>query len=113
MRKRLAGSFLVLGITSLVAQVLAVRELLVIFYGNEFFMGWTLFAWLFWVAVGALLAGRIPRRFSTGILPLAGCHAWAALSLPLVLMCIRAPALGWRLWRVPCRTCCRPWESRL
>lgn len=97
MRKRLAGSFIVLGITSLVAQVLAVRELLVIFYGNEFFMGWTLFAWLFWVAVGALIAGRIPRRSSTGILPLAGSHAWAALSLPLVLMCIRAA----RSWVAP------------
>lgn len=97
MQKRLIGSFVVLGLTSLVAQVLAVRELLVIFYGNEFFMGWTLFAWLFWVAVGALLAGRITKRFSPGGLPLAGCHAWAALALPLVLMCIRAA----RSWVAP------------
>ncbi|MDD2239471.1 MAG: hypothetical protein PHO14_10495 [Kiritimatiellae bacterium] len=97
MQKGLIGSFLVLGITSLVAQVLAVRELLVIFYGNEFFMGWTLFAWLFWVAVGALLAGRITRRCSPCGLSLAGCHAWAALALPLVLMSIRAA----RSWVTP------------
>lgn len=96
MRKALAFSFVALGLTSLVAQVLLIRELLFLFGGNEFFIGWTLAAWLFWTAVGAGLAGRLgvgpgrdPRRLVMG-------HAFAALALPALLVLIRAgrPLLG-------------------
>ena len=90
MNKALAGSFVVLGGASLVAQVLAVRELLYVFYGNEFFMGWALFAWLFWVAAGAWMAGRRGGRMPSGTKPLAICHAAAAVALPAVLICIRS-----------------------
>ena len=96
MRKALAFSFVALGLTSLVAQVLLIRELLFLFGGNEFFIGWTLAAWLFWSALGAGLAGslgagpgRDPRRLVMG-------HAFAALVLPALLVLIRAgrPLLG-------------------
>lgn len=97
MSKGLAGSFLVLGGASLVAQVLAVRELLYVFYGNEFFMGWALFAWLFWVAAGAWMAGRRGGRMPSGTKPLAICHAAAAVALPAVLVCIRSA----RIWVTP------------
>lgn len=97
MRRRLAASFVVLGGTSLVAQVLVLRELLYVFYGNEFFMGWTLFTWLFWVSVGAWGAGRWASRARAGAGALAGCHAGAALALPAALAVIRAA----RLWVTP------------
>ncbi len=58
MRKAWAISFAALGVFSLVAQVLVIRELLIVFHGNEFFIGWTLFAWLFWVGAGAWLGDR-------------------------------------------------------
>ena len=90
MRKALAFSFFALGLTSLVAQVLLIRELLIVFTGNEFFIGWTLAAWLLWTALGAGIAGRLgggeegaPRR-------LVGCHVVAALLLPAVIAFIRA-----------------------
>ncbi len=95
-RRALAFSFVVLGITSLVAQVLSIRELLFVFTGNEFFIGWTLFAWLFWVAGGALVAGRVPERSGGGLGPLAACHGLAALALPVGVALVRScrAALG-------------------
>src|SRR3989338_8391914 len=54
MSNPLQFSFVVLGITSLVGQVVMTRELMVSFYGNEFFIGWILFSWLFWVGMGSL-----------------------------------------------------------
>ena len=85
MRKAWAFSFATLGVSSLVAQVLLVRELLVVFTGNEFFIGWTLCAWLFWTAAGALWGGRL--RAAVG--------PWlAAALLPATLAWIRAG----RLW---------------
>ncbi|NCA83107.1 MAG: hypothetical protein EOM72_10250 [Opitutae bacterium] len=90
MRKSLAFSFFVLGIASLVAQVLLIRELLFAFYGNEFFIGWTLFAWLSWVALGALLAGRLRIAPAASARPLVAGHVLAAGLLPAVLALIRA-----------------------
>ncbi len=89
MRKALAFSFVVLGISSVVAQVLSIRELLVVFTGNEFFIGWTLFAWLSWTALGALLAGRFRRGEGPAARPLVACHGFVALLLPAVLALIR------------------------
>ena len=89
-RKALAFSFVVLGISSLVAQVLLVRELLGVFFGNEFFIGWTLFAWLAWTAAGALLAGRLQEGTGSGLRPLVAGHALAAALLPALVACIRA-----------------------
>ncbi len=55
-----------LGLTSAVAQVLLLRELLVGFRGNELSLGITLAAWLAWVAVGSAVGGRVSRGPSTG-----------------------------------------------
>jgi spermidine synthase len=51
-------SLLALGFTTTVAQVLLVRELVAVFYGNELVLGLILAAWLAWGALGAGLAGR-------------------------------------------------------
>lgn len=90
MRKALAFSFVALGITSLVAQVLLVRELLIVFYGNEFFIGWTLFSWLIWVAAGAWLGGRLPDGIRDPARAVVAGHLLAALLLPVAIVFIRA-----------------------
>ncbi len=82
-------SLLVLGFTSLAAQVMLTRELLVTFYGNEFFIGWTLFAWLFWVGVGSVLE-KIIKNESGDILFIALCHLATAILLPLELILVRS-----------------------
>jgi len=52
-------SLLALGFTTTVAQVLLVRELVAVFYGNELVLGLILAAWLAWGALGAGLSGRL------------------------------------------------------
>jgi spermidine synthase len=54
---------LLLGGTSVIAQILLLRELVTVFYGNETAYAIILASWLFWIAAGSytinLLAGRI------------------------------------------------------
>lgn len=47
-----------LGLVSIVSQVIVLRELTISFYGNEFFIGIAIAAWLAWVALGS----TAPRR---------------------------------------------------
>jgi len=63
MEKKFIFSFLLLGICSIVAQALLIRELMISFYGNEFFIGVVLAFWLIWVAVGSLIAEKILNKF--------------------------------------------------
>ncbi len=60
------GSLLVLcvlmGWLATSAQVLLIREFLVVFYGNEMCLGVIFSSWLLGIAVGAWVCGRILRR---------------------------------------------------
>ena len=93
MRQALAFSFVVLGVSSVIGQVLLVRELLFVFYGNEFFIGWTLFAWLAWVALGAWLGGRFRRSGKSAARAVVVAHGAAAPLLPASVAFVRASRL--------------------
>lgn len=81
-------SLFILGATSLVAQVAMTRELMVSFYGNEFFIGWILSGWLFWVAAGSLLAALAKK--SAFVFPLViACHLAVAFLFPLEIFLVR------------------------
>jgi spermidine synthase len=54
--------FILLGFTSMVSQILLMRELVVVFYGNELTLGIILGGWLFWAGLGSLLAGILLPR---------------------------------------------------
>lgn len=90
MKAAVAFSFITLGVTSLIAQVALIRELMIVFYGNEFFVGWTLFGWLFWVAAGAMVPPRLPGLRGGGPRLLVSCHILAALLLPAEIALVRA-----------------------
>jgi spermidine synthase len=86
----------VLGFTSTVAQLLLVRELVSVFYGNELLLGLILAAWMLWVALGARGLGRglVEWRVERGIWPLALIMAGTAVLLPAYMAFIRRlPAL--------------------
>jgi len=56
---KLTISAFTLGLTSMIGQIIIIRELLVVFYGNELSLGIILACWLFWVAFGSLALGRL------------------------------------------------------
>ncbi len=60
--KRPIHLFITLGFTSIVIQILLMRELIVVFYGNELSLGIMLGSWLLWVGLGSLLAALIVPR---------------------------------------------------
>jgi spermidine synthase len=81
-------SLFILGFSSLVSQIVMTRELIVSFYGNEFFIGWLLFAWLFWVGTGSIII-RSSRKPSCGLPLLLTCHLLTAVLVPLAIFVTR------------------------
>ncbi len=85
---------ILIGFTAAIAQIVLLRELMVVFYGNESSIGLMLGSWLFWTAVGSGLAGRFaapssgdaqqPRRL------MAGIQVLIAAILPCTILAMRA-----------------------
>jgi len=78
--------FFILGVISVIGQVIILREITATFYGNEFFMGVVLASWIGWVALGTLWLAKLVKK-SKKILCLT--FALIALFLPLEILVIR------------------------
>lgn len=81
--------FLYLGLFALLAQLIIFRELSVLFYGNELFLGTFLASWMFWAGGGSLLIKRLlnekrpsAKYFSHGFMTLS-------FVLPVTILTIR------------------------
>jgi spermidine synthase len=79
-----------IGFTSIIAQVVLIRELLAVFYGNELSLGLILAAWLFWVALGSWALGRLSERLQLGAGSYMLALALIALLLPSLMALTRA-----------------------
>lgn len=88
-------SIVLVGGAASVAQVVILRELLVLFLGNELSTGIIFTCWLLWTALGSAMGGRISRRLSLGMTALSGSLCLLALSLPATLVWIRASRIIW------------------
>ena len=55
---------ILVGAYAISGQILFIRELLVLFYGNELCIGIIFFCWFLGIAVGAGLSGRLTRRYA-------------------------------------------------
>ena len=62
-KRFLIFNLIALGMTSIVSQIIVIRELLVAFYGNELSMAVVLGCWLFWVGIGSCIVGLFLDRF--------------------------------------------------
>jgi len=80
---------LMLGMISQIGQVLLLRELLMIFHGNELSIGLILAAWMVWVGIGSHLGALIVDRFNRPLFFLAVTAAGMLLVLPATIMVIR------------------------
>ncbi|MGA2270919.1 MAG: fused MFS/spermidine synthase [Bryobacteraceae bacterium] len=79
-----------IGFTAAIAQIVLMRELMVVFYGNEISLGLMLASWLFWTAVGSGLAGRLTARAREPRRLMAGLEALVAVALPATILAVRA-----------------------
>jgi len=80
--------YLVIGFQAVSAQIFFLRELLVVFQGNELSLGFSLACWLVWTAAGSILGGRILPGWKPERLLGAGFLA-AGLLLPVTQAVIR------------------------
>ena len=62
MKKSILFAIFLIGFTAMSTQIVLLRQLIVIFYGNEISIGLLLGAWLFWGAVGSWLLGRFADK---------------------------------------------------
>jgi spermidine synthase len=86
---RLQGLVLLYGAGTMVAQVLILRELLVLAQGQELKLALGLWCWLLWVGVGSLAGGRFtPAGAGPG--RLGGLLALLGLLLPATILAGRA-----------------------
>ena len=89
MKRRLGLALLLLGFTMMSSQIVLMRELLIVFYGNEISIGIILANWLFWGALGSWGLGRFADRIKKRISLLCLGQIILALLVPLAVGQVR------------------------
>jgi spermidine synthase len=107
MAARIAALIFMTGFAASIGQILVIRELLVIFYGNELSTGLILACWLLCTSAGSGLTGRILRKRR----PVRGADAsglrFGALFAGFTVLCASIPAtIVWiraarAFWSIP------------
>ncbi len=85
------------GFVATIAQIIILRELLVLFYGNELSAGLIFAAWLIWSGLGSGLAAKWGQRISRSDTLLKLMLVCMTVALPLCILFIRASRLIWTL----------------
>jgi len=84
------AALILIGFTAAVSQIVLLRELMVVFDGNEISIGLMLASWLFWTAAGSSLAGRVAARPRNPWALMAATQMLIAAVLPATVMAVRA-----------------------
>ncbi len=95
---RIAVLIFMAGFAASIGQILVIRELLVIFYGNELSTGLILACWLLCTAAGSGLTGRIYRTRPPSFEGMLMGFAFFCAALPATIVWIRAAR---PLWSIP------------
>jgi len=85
------------GFAATVAQIIILRELLVLFYGNELSAGLIFAGWLLWSGLGSGLAGKWARNVSVPTAWLRLTLVLLSFMLPLSVLVIRGARFLWAL----------------
>jgi spermidine synthase len=86
---KLNTSAFILGLTSMIGQIIIIRELVVAFYGNELSLGIILASWLFWAGFGSLALGRFADLISSKEKLLSRIQLALSILIPLDIFFIR------------------------
>lgn len=87
------AALLFIGLTAVIAQIVLMRELMVVFYGNELSLGLMLANWLLWTAAGSGLLGRLNLGSRDPRILTAALQTANAAVFPLTLLAVRASKL--------------------
>jgi len=79
----------VAGFTSIVGQIVLLREIVVLFNGNELSLGSALAAWLAWTAAGSSLAGVLVRNRANVRTAIVAAECFSGLSLAPTIWALR------------------------
>ena len=88
--KEVRAALVLTGASAVIAQIVLMRELIVVFCGNELSLGLMLGTWLLWTAAGSSILGRVagrardPRRITAALFVLV------AAVLPATIYAVRA-----------------------
>jgi spermidine synthase len=85
------------GFAATIAQIIILRELLVLFYGNELSAGLIFAGWLLWSGLGSGLSGKWALKISAHTFLLRMMLVCLAALLPLSVLFIRATRIIWTL----------------
>ena len=88
-RRSIQLSMLVAGASAMSAQIIFLREFLVVFYGNEISIGIILGSWLIWGAIGSWISGVLSDRIHSKVPVFIACQVSVAVILPFTLVFIR------------------------
>lgn len=86
---RLNTAAFVLGLTSMIGQIIIIRELMVVFYGNELSLGAILASWLFWTSFGSYALGRLVDKLKSKEKLLSYMQLLISIALPANIFIIR------------------------
>jgi spermidine synthase len=86
------------GFTATVGQIVLLRELMVVAYGNEISLGVMLASWLLWTALGSAVMGRLPGGIASPSRVLAALQTLSAILLPTTIFAIRASRAIFRVY---------------
>ena len=87
---KLRAVLVLIGFTATVAQIVLLRELMVVSYGNEISLGVMLASWLLWTALGSSVLGRFAARASNPAKLMAALQVLLAVLLPATVFAVRA-----------------------
>ncbi len=77
------------GFSAVIGQIVLMRELMVVFSGNEISLGIMLATWLFWTAAGSILCSSIALRESRARCTVVVLECLLGISLPLAVWALR------------------------
>ena len=84
--RRAAAALVATGFSAAIGQIVLMRELIVVFHGNEITLGLMLATWLLWTAAGCRLGGRLGAWRSAP----AGLLVLLAAAFPATIFAVRA-----------------------
>lgn len=90
MRKIFLFSAFIAGLTAMAAQIILIREFLIVFSGDELSIGLVLSSWLAGGAVGSLLLKNIADKLKLKIHALWMCQVILGIYLPISIFLVRS-----------------------